>query len=68
VKRAIAAAIVLAACTPDEPLPPAPIEKPAVVRRGPVQTDRTHYRMQEGSYRPEATIVITFTAPANQDV
>jgi hypothetical protein len=67
-------ALVLGACTreqphaPAQPTPPRAPERPAVVQRGPVVTDRALYVMQEGPFGPETTIVSTYTAPANHDV
>lgn len=72
-KRALAIALMLAACAREEAPAPKPAAPPApkparVVSNAPVQTDRTHYKMQEGPYGPEAVIETTFTAPADQDV
>lgn len=67
----LALALVLGACTRDEaPVqPPHPPERRAVAAtRAPVVTDRPRYVMQEGPFGPEATIVSTYTAPADHDV
>lgn len=70
-RRALAVAVMLVACTREEAPAPRPVQSPppaVAVRKAPVQTDRTHYKMQEGPYGPEALIQTTYTAPANQDV
>jgi hypothetical protein len=68
----LALALCFSACKPAEPpvqsAPPPASERPAIVQRAPVETDRPRYRMQEGPFGPETTIVSTFTAPADQDV
>lgn len=73
-KRAalFALAVFLGACkreeAPVQPAPPRAPERPAVVKRAPVETDRPRYALREGPFGPETTIVTTYTAPANQDV